>query len=270
MMNLIKLLLISLMILFSTNNYAQHREEFQSPSFSKEPLGELYKIVGWNFAPDGKWVEENNLIAPEIASYNKKLRRNGKHSIGLDNTERLILQKVITKNDTLIILMKLYRDGKYIFPEIEQGWEKGKSIYFYVLPKGEFDKLNSIEYDKPNIFAFKLYEAKSIRMQGWKYKKIIPKHIMKRDKYPEQLMLQIFPKKEEQIVQFLFYQWNPIYNEFNGLNNPIKQKNIYINGKMEKNGVLLSDKLFKAYYYETSFENFNQLFPILEIIPEKE
>ncbi|MCK5825257.1 MAG: hypothetical protein KAG96_07625 [Ichthyobacteriaceae bacterium] len=250
-------------LFLALNLSAQLRTSLPNYKMFDNPAGEISSFKGWMFNAKGTWISKENIIP---INSNKKNTDLEEYTIGQDNAERYILDKIASDNDTMMVLVKLYDDGKYTHPQTKIEWNKGKSLHYYIIDEDEMFKLNSFEYDKPNIFSLKLYDGKDIKMKGWEYKKLIPQHIQVDDKFHEQLMIQIYPHLNEEVVQFMFYQWNPIYNKYTGIVNPLKSMSVIDNKKVGEQTVLLDENLFSAYYYETSFKEFNKFFPLFRFV----
>ncbi len=118
-------------------------------SVISEPLSELTSATGWSMQDNGRWASDPNTIPH---SDSRTIRNpTPKHMLGLDNFIKLEIRKVLINDKQYNVLIRIYKDGSYEFPIIQEEWESFRSAEFFVFPAMNLEKVmpDSIEFGTP-------------------------------------------------------------------------------------------------------------------------
>lgn len=132
---------ISILVILIIAGFSLKAQVEEASNFSviSDALSELNSATGWAMQDNGKWASRQNTIPH---SDFKTLRNpSPKHSLGKDNFLEFELRKVLIEDKQYNVLIKLYRDGEFEFPVIEEEWEPYNSVEFYVFPAENLKKI---------------------------------------------------------------------------------------------------------------------------------
>ncbi len=128
-------------------------------SVISEPLSELTQALGWSIQDNSKWASDPNMIP---FSDSRTVRNpTPKHRLGRDNFIKFEIRKILIDDKQYNVLIKIYRDGQYEFPVLEEGWESYRSMEFWVFPAMKLTNVmpEDVKFDKPysinlNVFCY--------------------------------------------------------------------------------------------------------------------
>lgn len=93
-------------------------------------LSKMDNVKGWALQDNGAWFTERNRIP--LANENNRKPETQKEKLGQSNIISLELRRVMIDEEQYIALIHKYRDGKYEFPILQEGWTAYNSYEFYV------------------------------------------------------------------------------------------------------------------------------------------
>jgi len=99
----------------------------------------IKKAKGWTIQNNGAWYSMDNELPFADQKANKD--ESGDRTLGKDNFIVLEMRKLMIGNNQYNVLIKKYRDGKYEFPVLKEGWSGFNSLDYYVFSS---TKLNAI------------------------------------------------------------------------------------------------------------------------------
>lgn len=245
--------ILPFLLLFSFLISAQPREDKPLPYFSEEPTSVMNEgIMGWSLSTDGQWVSDNKTILPRFISRNKKKYRRAANTLGLDNIEELQIYPVLYGNDTLIMLVKLFREGSYKYEVTKKGWRTYLSAYYFLFEQEEFSKLNKIKDTITQNLTIRLKDGGQINnVRRGNLTKRIKEKMLVRERYGRNLVLMIQPYTAESVVRFHIFSYHEVFKDVEGV-----RKDFIVDGE-SKYG---SSELFDYIYYETKLSNFSDFF----------
>jgi tetratricopeptide (TPR) repeat protein len=138
-------LIIICILFFSSFSLFSQVEDPNNYSVISEPLSILRNATGYSLQDNGKWAYEPN----KIPFTDSRTNRNPtpRRKLGLDNFIDLEIRKVLIENKQYNVLIKVYKDGEYEFPILEQGWKSFNSDEFYVFPALNLNEVLPDEVD---------------------------------------------------------------------------------------------------------------------------
>ncbi|MDZ7741447.1 MAG: hypothetical protein U5Q03_06795 [Bacteroidota bacterium] len=148
----IKIILSFLLFLFPGSEFANAQVEDPNVfSVISNPLSTLSSAQGWSLQDNGKWAYEMNTIPTS----NSRTVRNPspKERLGLDNFIHLELKKVLIEDKQYNVLIKIFRDGEYEFPMLEDDWRNYNSAKFWVFPAENLINVFPEEVEFDNAYA---------------------------------------------------------------------------------------------------------------------
>jgi len=123
-----------LFIFFPLSLWAQPRENRDLPIFEPVPYFQVGdSIKGWSYSADGQWISKPKIVPVIGISRNENFYNNQDNALGIDNIHKLIAYKVKYGSDTLICLVKVYRDGAYRYPNRKRGWKEHLAGYYWII-----------------------------------------------------------------------------------------------------------------------------------------
>ncbi|MCF8235001.1 MAG: tetratricopeptide repeat protein [Bacteroidales bacterium] len=140
-----RLLIINIFLLTTYLSYSQVEDPNNFSVISK-PLSELTQATGYSLQDNGRWAGDPNTIP---FSDSRTVRNpTPKHKLGQDNFIKYEIRKVLIEDKQYNVIIKLYKDGEYEFPVLEEDWKSYKSARFWVFPA------NNLTAVLPDTIAF--------------------------------------------------------------------------------------------------------------------
>lgn len=232
---------------------AQPRDDMPLPYFSKKATSILKDdITGWSYSIDGQWISEEKTILPRFNSRDERKYNKLASGLGLDNIEELRIYPVSYGEDTLIMLVKLYREGSFKYKTTQKGWRTYLSAYYFLFELNELSKLNKIQDTATQNLTIRLKDGgwiKNVR-KGKLLERIQEKMLVKK-RYGRNLVLMVQPYTEESVVRFHIFSYHEVFKDVEGV-----RQDFILEGK----SMYGSPKLFDYIYYETPLSNFSDFF----------
>ena len=150
-----------LVILFLTGFtcLAQPRSEKPLPYFPKKPAKLLSdEVTGWSYSLDGQWLSEEQKIPVRLVSRNEDAYQKEQNEPGLDNFDQFQLYPALYGNDTLVLLVKLFEEGAYEFPQSKENWQDYTNAYFYLFNKDQLKKLQRFSAQNSELLHIELLQ----------------------------------------------------------------------------------------------------------------
>ncbi len=116
-------ILIFILAFFHTHVVlAQLRESRPLPVFPKKITNKIQTgLTGWCYTLDGQWVTGDMLIPERFISTDAESYNKVENKAGNDNIKELQLIPILYGDDTLVMLVKFFRDGFFEFEARKKG-----------------------------------------------------------------------------------------------------------------------------------------------------
>ncbi len=233
---------------------AQPRENKPLPIFTKKPVKVIDDhIEGWCFSLDGQWVSKEMTIPPRLISTNEDSYDTKVNKLGNDNIEELQMYPILFGNDTLVMLVKLYKTGKYDYESTQRGWDDYLMAYYFVVDHKELLKLGKISTET-SIIELQMRDFGTIgHTRSSSVLNDIKKKIIIKPKTDRFLTFTARKVEETSKIQFQFASLHDIFTDVEGVLNDfqIRGKSIYGN-----------KELLNYMYYEIDTYEFQDFFSL--------
>lgn len=100
---------------------------------------ELDRATGWALQDNGTWASQQNVIPS--TNTRSQFQNERMIKMGQDNFVSLQLRKITIKDKQYSILLKIYEDGEFEFPILEQGWKSYHSLEFFIFDSKKLKEL---------------------------------------------------------------------------------------------------------------------------------
>ncbi len=235
--------LLLLPFLFINVCEAQLRESEPLPIFPKKITNKLQTgLTGWCYTLDGQWVTGDmkipeRFVSTDVESYNLEENRAGN-----DNIKELQLIPMLYGEDTLVMLVKFFRDGFYEFEARKKGWTEELAAYFYVFKQSELERLKNTINDKVQLIDISLMDYGKIRNADrfGIIEQVRPVLVVNSDTR-RKLQFTIQKNYPENKIRFQFASIFPHSSDVEGV-----RRDFQLNGKSLYSNILLLDYM----YYE--------------------
>lgn len=133
-----------LLIFIGTGLAAQVHKQMPLPQIQEKSVKIIdEEITGWSYSLDGQWVSDEMTIPVRTVSTREDFYDEEENKLGLDNIEELRLYPTLYGEDTLYILVKIFRGGYYEYSSTKQKWQNTLSAYYYAFNRSELRKLQN-------------------------------------------------------------------------------------------------------------------------------
>lgn len=253
---------------------AQDRVNAPLPKIDMSVGSQLLSAKGWMLDPEGQWESRQNRIPTCLSNDSRILLDYIDYGLGYDNFLSYQLRDISIEGESYYILIKKSESGSFRYESIREGWSEHIKYNYYVLDKKEFDtSLDTISDRQINLFMINcLYTGDVINwttdIQTYKVdiEKDIARQIIeskKKDnsisyKETKEIVFQIKPDKEKDIVRFLIYDYRCSY--FSSFVS--RTSHNFINEFDGSDEMYLKDELFDKCYFETEYSNFDSFIEI--------
>lgn len=220
-----------------------------------QTFGKIDSATGWYY--DGRnWTDYKNMICDDTY---KQYYTPGRSfygfgpavaglamSAGLSNFKYLQAKSYIYKSDTIFLIKMPYYFGYYRYPNIKKDWISANDTMIYIFKSSEFYKLSNIGEIVSNIYCVSSMGGNSDLdyIKNYIYKSIL-----------------LIKDIEKLINQPIPSDYLPLVSSYNSSFLVKKYNNMV---RFYPSRVLKPTDIEKA-YYETSFENFNNLLKVKSI-----
>ena len=244
-----------LFLLLPVFTFAQNREEKPLPIIAKEPTGSLEEnITGWSYSLDRQWVSAENIIPVRAVSRDKNIYKSHENELGLDNLKMLQAYPVKYGEKTLLLLVKFFKTGDYKSPATQSGWKTQLNAYYYLIPFDELKQLSELPDGQEKKIVIEMIHGGLVSdIKTSEALDEIEEKLIVKDSYDRNMILQLRPFQEKNIVQFQLYSLHEIFSDVEGV-----AHDFTLNGKSVYGSPVLLDYI----YYETSLDNFKNTFSL--------
>lgn len=234
---------------------SQERINKQLPKINPAPISQIIKAVGWLQNSAGQWISKPNLIPAYLETSLSDLSEYGYYQLGTDNFTNFSLHKIKIDDTDYLILIKLFKDGHYRYPTLQQDFITYQSCYFYVfdLEMWEQSKPKNLDTSFRLNINTKVAGAIGNINQSNYLKKIELKiqeqlggnSLMYESQLNDEisLVIETRPSETKEKIQFIIY--GDVRSGFSGLTGFVANTTI---------------QLFYSFYYETSKSTILNLF----------
>lgn len=260
-----QILILGVAFFLTANLLGQDRDNRPLPKFPNQPYAVLKdSVYGWSYSLDGQWLRRQKTIPVIGVSRNKGFYESEENLLGLDNFSSLRAYRIQYGKDSLLCLVKVYKEGRYRYPARKRGWDEFFSAYYFILP---FDQWASMldKHDDGEVHVLRM-EA----LDGRKLKNVDPDEILAeikelallRPDYDRNLAVHLQIVDKPKRVRFQLVSLHDIFPDVEGVRQDFTR-----NGKT----VYGSEVLFDYFYYETDYYQFLPLTkPGLMSTPEQD
>lgn len=265
-MNLRKNLALALLIL-PFLSLAQERESQALPIFSPLPYYSISdSIVGWSFSSDGQWVQWPNIIPPIGISRNEEFYEAKHNQFGIDNIQKLMAYHVKYGKDTLVCVVKTYKNGEYKYPARKRGWHSYLDAYYNIVYYRDFKK--AINYfEKQNdeeVHVLRIRSVESRLLSDIKERDLLEEIIANtiiKPTYDRNMVLTLQNNKKEKTLHFHFSNLHEIFNDVEGVRMPFSRRGRSVYG---------SSQLFDYMYFEIDKNEFLKIIDLKAALLQEE
>jgi hypothetical protein len=146
---------IVFLILFFTPLFCFSQERVSRQFAKISPvISSLAGAKGWTLNQDQRWVSRPNRIPVNFAGQNAMLIDYEKYKLGYDNFISYEFRRLIYGSDSMLMLMKKYRDGYYRYEHIEKGWTEFINCAYWTMATRD---LQRFDLSKDSIGSYYVY-----------------------------------------------------------------------------------------------------------------
>lgn len=248
------LILLGLLVALPLSLSAQARKDRPLPEFSPQPYAVLKdSLKGWSYSLDGQWLSEPSTIPPRGVSQNLPFYEEPENQLGLDNIFRLEAYQVKFGRDTLVCLVKIYRQGTYKYPTRKKGWDEFLNAYYFLVPLEDLKQLKALppnEVQVVRIVALAGGKLQDIDMR--RIREEIKARLVIKDNYDRNLVVTWQYLSEAKKLRFQICSLHDIFPDVEGVRQDFTRRGRSVYGSVA---------LFDYLYYETDYYQF---LPLLE------
>ncbi len=248
-------LVFLLSFLFMNAMVAQLRESRPLPIFPKKITNKLQSgLTGWCYTLDGQWVTDNMKIPERFISTDVENYKLEENEAGNDNIKELQLIPILYGDDTLVTLVKFYKDGFFEFEARRKGWTEEVIAYYYVFKQSELNRLKNSINDKVQIINLDLLDFGKIRnADRFNIIEQLKPILVVSPSAKRKLQFTIQKNYPENKLRFQFASVFPYTSDVEGI-----RRDFTLNGKSLYENVLLLDYI----YYECKAKVLEQFFDL--------
>lgn len=250
---MIRLLLVFLMLSYFAN--AQERREQPLILISKKPLALLDKDVkGWSYSLDGQWLSAKKKIPIRANSRDKDIYDKKPEYLGIDNFSYLALYPAIYGVDTLMLMVKVYKDGAYKFGRIKKNWDEYYRAYYYLLSKKEYKKLDMLQDTSAQVIKLDLVDDGEISgVDEGDIMNEIRSRLRVNQEHHRQMVVMVQPFTAKNRIRFQIFSQHKIFRDVAGVLRDFTLMGNSLYGDL---------RLFDYLYYETAIDRFEKLMTV--------
>lgn len=233
---------------------AQPRENKPLPVFTKKPLKVLDDgITGWSFSKDGQWISEDMTIPPRLISTDEELYNTKTNKLGNDNIEELRSYPILYGNDTLVMIVKLYKTGNYEYERTKRGWDDYFIGYYFIVDHKELLKLGTLS-NETSIIELEMRDFGSVsKTKPSNVLSDIKEKLIIKEKTDRFLTFTIRKIDESSKIQFQMASLHDVFTDVEGVLNDFQIRGKSVYGKKE---------LLDYIYYELDAYTFQDFFSL--------
>lgn len=251
--------------------WSQDRENRELPIFEPIPYftaGD--SINGWSYSADGQWIKKPNTLPVIGISRNEDFYNNKDNALGIDNIHQLQAYKVKYGKDTLICLVKIYREGEYRYPNRKRGWKERLAGYYWIVRYR--DLRNALNYfeeqDTSETFVLRIKSLegraiKEIEDPEDVLEQIVETTIIKPN-FDRNLVLTLQEGDDSKFIRFHVISLHVVFTDIEGVRRNFTKRGRSVYGSV---------KLFDYMYYEMDRKEFFEILNLdanLDLLLEEE
>jgi hypothetical protein len=265
-MNLRKFLTFGLVHL-SLLGFTQKRESESLPIFDALPYFSISdSITGWSLSSDGQWMDWPQIIPPIGISRNENFYKAKHNQFGIDNIKALTAYHVKYGKDTLICLIKTFRNGAYKYPARKKGWKSYTDAYYCIFYYKDLKKALAFfkEQDDEEAYVLKVKTLDSKLLKDIKEKNLLKKimaSVIIKPNYDRNLVLSLQNNKKLKTLHFHISNLHEIFNDVEGVRQAFSRRGRSAYG---------STQLFDYIYFEVDKDDFLQIQNLREALIQNE
>ncbi len=241
------------LVLSSLFSFGQIRESQALPIFDPIPYFTLNdSITGWSLSSDGQWIGWPMIIPPIGISRNEDFYEAKHNQFGIDNIKNLSLYHVKFGKDTLVCLLKTFRNGKYKYPARKRGWDSFIDAYYCVLYYKDLKKAMQFFESKNDseVYVLKIKTLDSKLISDIKEKdilEILKANVIVKPNYDRNLVLSLQNNKRDKTIHFHICNLHELFNDVEGVRKGFSRRGRSVYGSVA---------LFEYLYFETDKTDF--------------
>lgn len=230
---------------------AQTRLESPNLEIPEEPLAQLGEgVTGWSYSLDGKWISGENRIYKRIHSSQIEELEEDPNQLGIDNFEDISTYEFTYGEDTLLLIVKSFLDGRYEYPRSKRGWKDWRSVHYFVIekPKSQWKDITDTTFRE---FRFRLRASGTVRKVSRRrtMERIIPRiNLNQTSKRFLILQTEVYPATST--IRFMLYSNHSVFQDVRGILSDLT---------LRGNSLFGSQRLLDYAYFECDLTRFVQL-----------
>lgn len=236
--------------------YSQ-RENQELPLFESIPYFVLNdSIDGWSLSADKQWLSANRTIPVIGISRNTEFYEQKNNYLGIDNIRSLLAYKVKFGEDTMLCMVKLFRNGFFLYPNRKAGWEERTDLYYWLIRYKDLKRALDYfeENDTGQAFVLKIrsFDSKLIEeIDEDDVHEILQANVLVKKNFDRDLALTLRRGAYSDRIHFFLASLHVVFNDVEG----VRQDFRGMNGR----SLIGSSFLFEQLYYETDKDRFFQI-----------
>lgn len=247
------------LVIASLGTRGQIRDSQALPLFDPVPYFSLNdSIKGWSLSLDGQWLSWSKTIPAIGVSRNEDFYDAKHNKFGIDNIQNLFAYHVKFGSDTLVCLVKTFRNGEYKYPARKRGWHNYTDAYYCILHYKDLKKALDFFEDKNDdeVYVLRIKTLDSKLLSDIKEKDILEEikgHVIIKPNYDRNLALTLQNNKRDSTILFHICNLHELFNDVEGVRQPFSRRGRSVYGSV---------KLFDYLYFEvdkTAFFEINKL-----------
>jgi len=255
------------LVLASVWSLGQIRESEDLPVFDPVPYFSLNdSITGWSLSLDGQWLGWSKIIPPIGVSRNEEFYEAKHNQFGIDNIQNLFVYHVKFGSDTLICLVKTFKNGEYKYPARKRGWHNYVDAYYCILHYKDLKKALAFFEDKKDdeVYVLRIKTLDSKLLSDIKERDILEEvksNVIIRPNYDRNLALTLQNNKRDSTIHFHICNLHELFNDVEGVRQPFSRRGRSVYGSV---------KLFDYLYFEVDKTAFFEIIKLEDALARKE
>lgn len=247
---------LGILMLIPLLSMAQRKNQ-ELPLFESIPYFTLSdSLEGWSLSADKQWLSAEKTIPVIGISRNTEFYEQKNNYLGIDNIQSLLAYKVKYGSDTMICVVKLFRNGFFFYPNRKTGWEERTDMYYWLI---EYQDLkHALDYYEENdtgqafVLKIRSYDSKLIEdVDEDEVLELLRSHMLLKKNFDRDLALTVRRGAYSDRFQFHLASLHVVFNDVEG----VRQDFRGLNGR----SLIGSTYLFDHLYYEIDKEHFMRI-----------
>lgn len=237
-----------LLLLVSTSSLAQIHKNQPIPEIIEESVKIIDEgIIGWSKSLDGQWISSEMTIPIRAISQDELAYESDESELGMDNISHLRLYKTIYGDETLYILIKIFKSGYYRYSATQQKWQETEVAYYYIFEDLELKSLSKVS-ETANLIKIPLRDYGSLgEIKSKRLLETLQKNILIKDNTDRFLVITVkLDGEHADKIYFQFSSQHKVFPDVEGVLQDLK-----VRGKTLYNTPLLLDYLHYEYDHKS-------------------